>query len=647
MDITFNETNRFLFFNDYSDYSAPLAAFLFPYTIGQEVSITIKDLTIQRSICYFINEPIDAFPVPHYISDLSDTPEGTYLMLLKSSGEWISLLCLSHDNLSVRLCGNPDETLSLKVCVRNGNGPVPIMVFFRGSNVHDVIKSTFKHALELTGGLGKMLSEKLPSPRWLNRLGWESKCSFGTEITHDKILDAIWSLRQRNLMPGFVIINEGWQQYAINLRENTPSPSMLDFDADKIRFPRGLCGLVEDLHNAGIEHVGVWHSIMGCRGGIHPTLAHKYSLAPDDNEQYFPGHDLGQTFQFFCDYYAFLSKQGITFVKVDSQDTMPYNNLPNINKNLQTSIQAAASLHFNGIVFNSGSLRNENLFCWATSSIAQASDDVNLTISTSAMKWIRNSLTNSLWLQNIMKPDFGTLLTDTPHSETLAIFHALSGSSIIIGDTPSNNNNNTILNKMILPSGNIMKADIPLTLCNDSITSNPLEEKTLYKAYTFKGNCCLVGIFNLSTSGKRILHGTLSPSDIDDLQGNLFALFSLKNGFIGTVAYANAIDIKLKPYDSDIITIAPINDGIAVIGCHKFFIPPAHIIETNIGEDYMHISSIIEAPILLYCERNILEVRRNGIVVPWELEHIKNILSIDTRSTIKEAPSVYTLTFES
>ncbi len=44
---------------------------------------------------------------------------------------------------------------------------------------------------------------------------------------------------------------------------------------------------------------------------------------------------------------------------------------------------------------------------------------------------------------------------------------------------------------------------------------------------------------------------------------------------------------------------------------------PRAITEVVIEEDSVHISSIIAAPLLLYCDRQVLEVRCNGRVLPW------------------------------
>ena len=81
--------------------------------------------------------------------------------------------------------------------------------------------------------------------------------------------------------PGFVLIDEGWQQLAANSDDESGKNLMISFEADPLRFPGKIKGLVDDLHTLGIKHVGVWHDMMGYREGVHPQLAQKYDLPSD------------------------------------------------------------------------------------------------------------------------------------------------------------------------------------------------------------------------------------------------------------------------------------------------------------------------------------------------------------------------------
>ena len=520
----------------------------------------------------------------------------------------------------------------------------------RGEDLHACLRSIFAKALDVSGGLGKLAEDKPPLPEWLYTLGWGSGQALGVNIAHDTILNAVWALKQSGVQPGHVIIDEGWQDLARNLKDEGSPPSLLSFDADAICFPKGLKGLVEELKDAGVHSVGVWHGMMGSRGGVHPTLAKRYGLSPDNKGRYLLGFDLGKTFEFYHDFYSFLRRQGVDFIKVGDQGR-PHSFVPAdadvslLYRNLQTALQAAASLHFNSVHFNTDCLRSENILYWSTARIARTAHNIDFRNPVGAMQAIRNNLANSLWLQHLMVPDFDAWASDTPQSETLAIFHGLSGSFNILSDA-TKTHNTSLIHKVVLPSGHVLRADTPLQLCKSSIFVNPLKDKEIYKAYTRKGDTFVIGAFNL-TGGKRSLQGSVTASDICGIPQGRYAVSSMRNGFVGIFEEHESFKVKLKPNQSDIFTFAPLKDRMAVLGCYGFFLPPGPITEVSYGEDSVHVFSVAAAPLLIYSEREILDVRRNNIAVPWEYDGRRKTLSIDSRQDIQEEPSRYTIRFES
>ena len=49
---------------------------------------------------------------------------------------------------------------------------------------------------------------------------------------------------------------------------------------------------------------------------------------------------------------------------------------------------------------------------------------------------------------------------------------------------------------------------------------------------------------------------------------------------------------------------------------------------------------------LLYCEKEVLEIKCNDKVIPWDYDHEKNMLTINNKSNIIEQHSQYTITFD-
>jgi hypothetical protein len=468
-------------------------------------------------------------------------------------------------------------------------------------------------------------------------------------LSYDTVVKSIRHLRLKGFNVAYVMIEEGWQQCAVNHQDRLLRPCLASFDADSTRFPNGLRGLVDTLKDLGVNHVGVCHEIMGSRHGIHPDIARNYHLHPDETGQYFLGYDLGKSFQFYFDYYLYLRQQGITFVKASNQLDSPTFcqegiDVTLLHQQIQMALQGAASIHFNMAPLNSDCISGQNLWYWSTSQIAQAAEDANLNDITGISRTIRNNLVNSAWLGMLMQPDFGVWRTDADSHEMLAIFHALSGSLMQIGDH-TGPFHASLLKKMVLPSGKVLLPDHPLALCQDSLFSNPLESKLPYKAFTLKHNIGIVAAFNLST-GRRSVHGEVSKHDICGLTGNRFAVFSLRHGFIKVIEADDNLAFTLKARECDIFTFSPITNGVAVIGCHSFFLAPGPLTEVVIEEESIHIGSIVAAPLLVYCEHQIHEVRCNNELIPWEYDNKLHLLSLDSRLQVEEIPAIYSISLE-
>lgn len=631
---------------------SPLVLILEPYIGEYALFIQLQITAPVRVVAYPIHTEADAYPTPQFIGRLENLPSHSFLVLIEEASYYTCLLCLSHADQKVQLNPLDDHTILLRTVSgtsRCASHKRPALICVKGTDPYAVLKLATTLALHLAHTLGKPFHDKSILPPWLQTLGWSSRLLCGSTPSHDSVVGAVESLQQEGMVPHYVLIEEGWQDLVTNPKERLLRPSLVSFNADKKRFPSGLKGLVDSLHQLGVKQVGVWHAIMGARHGVHPDVARLYDLSQDNHGRFFMGCDLGPTFEFFCDYYSYLREQGISFVQVGDQLSIQSYcrsdmDLTRLHQNLQIALQGAASIHFNIAHFNTDCLRNENLFYWATSGIARAAENIDPANPVGVRRAIRNNLCNALWLQTLMLPDFDTWRTDADPNDLLATFHALSGSLLKIGDAPGKTLKTT-LQKMLLPSGKLVRADKPLTLCRDSIFTNPLEDRQVYKAFTHKGNAGVIAAFNLC-SGRHTLHGTVSSQNVEGLKGERFAVFSHLHGFIAVVAAGEPVAITLKPRQCDVFIFAPVIDGVAVLGCHSLFLPPGPITEVVIEDDSVHISSLIAAPLLLYCERQVLEVRCNGHVLPWGHDARRHLLSLDVRSHIEEAPAIYSITFE-
>jgi hypothetical protein len=591
---------------------------------------------------------------PYLSSSLKTIPSSYFLLTHDQRYGYTSYLCLSHQNLHSTLLGN--ELHLHSGTARESQRTRSVCVCVRGDRLEAVLHRTVKEALFETGNVGKMVKDKLPLPDFLHFMGWKSGVAFGDLVSHSAILDAVESLLEKGVAMGYVLIDEGWQEVQENPHSTPQAPSLFSFEADRERFPGGLLSLSHDLRHLNIPHVGICHALMGHQGGVHPALATQYELPQDQKGRFYPGNQVGNSFQFFYDYYEQLKSEGMSFVKVTHQSTLssfcPPEESQALYKTLQVAIQAAASIHFNSVQLNSDCLNNEALLYWATSAIASSGPDSSAAGSASRPeKIIPFHLRTSLLLRQTSYPDFGGWSTHCSEAETFAIFHALSGTPHLLSDPPIVDHVVLLLRKAVLPSGRLMLCDSPLTLTNDSLFCDPEHDKQPYKAYTFKSGFGILAAFNFQdqtlngqTSAKELL--PLTESQEPFTLCPLFAVYSYRHGFLGIKSYNEPLPLRLKAHETEILTFAPFDQGVALIGCHSLFLPPGPIVEMHHNEETILISSLLSGHLLLYCERAVLEIRRNDLIIPWEQTKENHLVSIDPKNELKEIPSLFTITFE-
>lgn len=605
-----------------------------------------------RILCFSMSHTDSASVTPRYVDDISKVPRNTFCVIASGEeGGYRLLLALSNRDLIGGFEGEEGRLIFKAVSgsSREANQNRVCMIGLMGRNPRDLIHEGWKLALESTGAVGRLKEEKGALPEWINTLGFVLDASGRRELSHEGIVSSVNELIGMGLTPGYVIIDEGWQQGARSPQDRSGRDSLINFQADMRRFPKGLRGVVDDLHRLGVKHIGVWHGIMGHRGGIHPKLAKLYDLPPDDQGRYFLGYDLGRTYHFFHDYYGFLRSQGVDFVKVGDQASLPSfsrqgMDVTRLTSHLQEAIQSAASIQFSSPVLNGECLRPENLLYWASSSCASGTFENRFDGPMEVIRLIRDGMAHSYWLSPMMHVNLPYWRNFPYFRETLAIYYSLSESMWTLSDIPDEESRE-LLKRAFLPSGKLIQSDAPFLLTGDSLFVDPCTRNTLYKGETHRGKTKVLGLFHLSEQ-ITTYKGSISLSLIDGISAEKTAVYSYQRGFLGVFTVSDEISIILEPYQADILTLMPVEDGIAVIGSPYYYLMSGPIRHVNKEAGGLHIQAWGSAPIAIYCERPVLEVKRNNEVVPWDYSSQNKLLTIDPDCIPEADRAFYTVSFE-
>jgi raffinose synthase len=605
-----------------------------------------------RAICYSLAQPFSSSVIPRYTDDLSQVPKNTFCLIATGDdGDYRLLLALSNRDMLSGFEGAEGRLIfrAESGSSREANQNRVCLIGLTGRDPHQLMKRGWELALEGTGAVGRLKEAKGELPEWMSTLGFVIGSGNGKEITHEGVIARVKELIAIGFIPGYVIIEEGWQQGARSGLDRSGRESLINFQADTRKFPRGLKGVVDDLHRIGVRHIGVWHGIMGHRGGIHPKLAKQYDLPPDDQGRYFLGYDLGRTYQFYHDYYGFLRSQGIDFVKVGDQSNLSSfsrqgMDITRLSSNLQEAIQSAASIQFHSPVLNSECLRPENLLYWASSKIAGGSFEGGFDGPMEVTRLIRDGMAHAFWLSPMMQIDLPSWRNFPYFRETLAIFYSLSESMWNLTEIPDEESR-ALLKRAFLPSGKLIQSDAPFLLSGESLFIDPCTRNSIYQGHTHRGKTEVIGLFHLSEEGSTY-QGKLQLSSIEGITADKAAVYSYQHGFLGVFNRLEEIPIQLEPFQAEILTFMPVENGIAVIGSPFYYLMSGPIRHVNRDAGGLHIQAWGSAPIAIYCEPSVLEVTRNNEVVPWDYSFETKLLIIDPYCLPESDRTFYTVSFE-
>ncbi|KAF3228603.1 hypothetical protein TWF191_002459 [Orbilia oligospora] len=255
--------------------------------------------------------------------------EAVMAAFMTYQGDVVLFLPLSNGEKTVYLKGsqNAKEDVVIGVGRNDGfskvDGKVVVVV---AKNVEEAVEEAFYWAKRI-GEDGRIMDIEEEAEQgggddpWSDSLKYCTWNSLGRELTDKRIVNAVNDLYDSKIEVQTVIIDDNWQSLDNNGRDSF-GHRWTDFEADKIAFPRGLKGLVEDIKrsNRGVKHVAVWHGILGYWNGISPNgwISRNYKLRNVGNGSIYvvDKSDIGR---FYDDFYKFLSNQGITAVKADTQ----------------------------------------------------------------------------------------------------------------------------------------------------------------------------------------------------------------------------------------------------------------------------------------------------------------------------------------
>ncbi|KAK3048550.1 hypothetical protein LTR09_010044 [Extremus antarcticus] len=176
----------------------------------------------------------------------------------------------------------------------------------------------------------KTLTHDKVKPEWLEE--WYDGLTYctwnglGQNLSAEKIYTALDELARHNINVTNLIIDDNWQ--SLSSGDSQFRRGWSRFEANDAGFPGGLKTTTKTIRNRfpNINHIAVWHAILGYWGGIYPSgeIAQKYRTKTVEKEPGVAGGSFtvvtaDDAKQMYDGFYRFLSSSGIDAVKTDAQ----------------------------------------------------------------------------------------------------------------------------------------------------------------------------------------------------------------------------------------------------------------------------------------------------------------------------------------
>ena len=491
---------------------------------------------------------------------------------------------------------------------------VPLFAYAASGDPYELPRDAYETVFTAGDQYGRLRWDK-SYPEMFRSLGWCSWNTYYKEVTADKVINSVRSLRDRKISVNFVLVDDGW----LDVKEN----KLAGFEGDRRKFPRGMQALARTLRDEyKIPHVGVWHTFQGYWDGVHSdsdiAKRHKIFTGIDGKSLPDPRGQAGASF--YQDWYSQLSSWGYDFVKIDNQSSngkftdglIP---LFTSGGGTQRNIQEAALKHFvspaegdarpPGLnVISCMEMTLENSFNWRYSNIARNSDDYLPEDSQNVKEHIYQNAYNAFWTSSFAYPDWDMFQSHDPRAENHAVARAISGGPVYFTDEPGKENVE-LLRRLVFSDGRLLMPDAPGQVTRDLLLTDPALEAVplkIFSTVTRSGYTAgTVAAFNVNKSAERVV-GRLAATDIEGLKSAnnnppaRVAVYRRGDSRVTLLDAANpTTPLTLDEYGFDLFTMVPVERGVAVFGLLDKFIGAAGVESVSFESERIAVVRLREA----------------------------------------------------
>ncbi|MBK1880471.1 Sip1-related alpha-galactosidase [Pelagicoccus mobilis] len=566
-----------------------------------------------------------------------DLAEIHFLLWRREDGKHGVMVPLSNGDRRSYLRRSGDRLEQVVRFDVNASGTRPSLFVGIGDDPYQLVEYAARFISAEIPGFRLRTEKRLPD--FVDRFGWCTWDAFYQEVSAEKVESGLQAFADGGVELGFLMIDDGWQQLE--------GFRFKDFDTDKTKFPDGLKPVVQlAKEKYGVGMVGVWHALQGYWHGVVASggVAERFEVVDQESPSaYFDGW--GEQFapmsrgfvhpsdihRWYQEFYEYLSSEGIDMVKVDNQGMLEFftegSSVGNTAamKAYQQALQGASQTHFEGNLINCMSNTNDVAFNLSASATWRNSDDFypDKPSSQQADHIVINAY-NNVWTSTFVWGDWDMFQSTHKHAEFHAMGRAVSGSPVYVSDKVGAHDFD-IIRKISLSGGRALRFEDPARPSIDSLFVDPRSEDSLLKVCNTNSGIGTVALFNChsddegeETYSSKEISGDVSSDDLYQLDGDAYAFYAHKGGYLGERESGEPVSISLKAMESEIVTISPIKNGAAPLGLKGKYASSAAISSYEwLSKDWLRICLKDGGDLLLMSERAPSKVLCNEEVLEW------------------------------
>lgn len=488
---------------------------------------------------------------------------------------------------------------------------------------------------------GCRLRRDKPLPDFIDLFGWCTWDAFYQEVDPAGIRAGLAAMRDAGVSPRLLIIDDGWLTCA---RQATGGHQLTAL-APNGKFDGTFAPVTAMAKGEfGVTCVLAWHAMLGTWGGLSPSHLPAYGTREvvrsygvgvlshhgGANHQWWgplvglPAADRAASF--YDDWHRLLASQGIDGVKVDVQATLEScatgsGGRVGLYRSFRTALESSVARHFNGRLINCMSHNSETWYLSPGSNLCRFSGDFYPTKPETHGPHLWTNAALGLWFGEFQHPDWDMFHSLHAQAGLHAAARAISGGPVYVSDKPGQHDA-AVLRRLVLADGTVARCTGPACLSPASLYADPLAEAELLRIWNRNPCGAVVGAFNVHRDGPAIA-GTVSAADVPGFAGEavLHADGRLQRG--GTLA------LTLDPLGHGIVTLAPLQDGLAVIGLERLYNPGAAVLRVARQDGVATVELRDGGTLLAWAERRPRQVRCGNADVPFTWDAASHALRLE------------------